>query len=62
MPNLDAQIAALGIAFIELAKMMGREQIIMVTQLASAIETAAKDAKSNTETQAAAEELSRRLR
>lgn len=62
MPDLNAQVAALGIAFTELAKMLGREQHIMVTQLAAAIETAAKAAPTNTEIVAAASELARRLR
>ena len=62
MPSLDSQVAALGIAFIELAKMLGREDRITVTQLAAAIETAAKASPTTEETVAAASELARRLR
>ncbi len=62
MPTHDAQIAALGIAFIELAKMLGREQRITVTQLANALENEAKASKSSEETMKAVSELARRLR
>ena len=61
-PSLDAQIDALGIAFLELAKMLGRGDYLAVTQLATAIETAARAAKAGQETEAAACELARRLR
>ena len=44
-PNLDDQVAALGISFIELAKMLGQKQLITVTQLANAIETSAQIAR-----------------
>ena len=60
--SLGAQIDALNIAFIELSKMLGRGDYLAVTQLASAIETAAKDAKAGQEIEAAASELARRLR
>ena len=62
MPALDAQVAALGIAFIELAKMLGREQRIRVTQLATALENEASASNSSAETLAAVTELARRLR
>ena len=62
MPNLNAQVAALEIAFIELAKMLGRAQRLSVTQLASTLDNEAKNLKSSTETVAAIAELSRRLR
>ena len=61
-PSLSAQIDALGIAFIELSKMLGRGDYLAVTQLANAIETAAKAAKVGSEGEAAAAELARRLR
>ena len=61
MPPIDAQIDALEIAFRELAKMLGREQIITITQLATAIEAAAQGQRSNDETKAAVAELARRL-
>ena len=61
-PSLDAQVAALGIAFIELAKMLGREQLISVTQLATAMESEATRSKANAEALAAVSELARRLR
>ena len=61
-PSLNAQTDALGIAFIELAKMLGRCDYLAVTQLANAIETAAKAVKAGPETEAAASELARRLR
>lgn len=62
MPTLDAQVAALGIAFIELAKTLGRNQLVTVTQLATSLESAAKDSKANAETSAAISELARKLR
>ena len=61
-PSLGSQIEALGIAFVELSKMLGRTENLAVTQLASAIESAAKAAKVGRETEAAAAELARRLR
>ena len=61
MPNLDAQVAALGTAFVELAKMLGREQVIHVTQLATALTDAAKATAANGETTVAVAELARRL-
>lgn len=42
MPSNDSQIEALAIAFVELAKMLGREQLLQVTQLAASLETAVK--------------------
>ncbi|MEO7860577.1 MAG: hypothetical protein ABIU05_09050 [Nitrospirales bacterium] len=61
-PSLDAQVAALGIAFTELAKMLGRKQAIKVTQLATALESAAKALEANEGTTAAVSELARRFR
>ena len=61
-PSLGAQVDALGIEFVELSKMLGRTDNLAVTQLANAIETAAKAAKAGQETEAAAAELARRLR
>lgn len=62
MPTIDAQVAALTIAFVELSKFLGRNQHIAVTQLATALEGAAKTSKANAETTAAVAELARRLR
>jgi len=61
MPDLDSQVAALGIAFIELAKMLGKQGVIDVSQLATAIDTSAKGMQNKRETLAAAAELARRL-
>jgi phage antirepressor YoqD-like protein len=61
-PSLDAQVAALGIAFTELAKMLGRKQAIQVTQLATALESAAKALGVNEGTTAAVSELASRFR
>jgi hypothetical protein len=61
-PNLDDQVAALGISFIELAKMLGQKQLITVTQLANAIETSAKNSKANVGTSNSVSELARKLR
>ena len=61
MPSIDARITALEIAFRELAKMLGREQLITITQLATAIEGAGQGQQSNDDTRAAIAELARRL-
>lgn len=61
-PSLDEQVAALGIAFTELAKMLGRKQAIQVTQLATALESASKALGANEGTTAAVSELARRFR
>jgi len=61
-PSLDAQVNALAIAFTELAKMLGREQLLSVTQLATALENEASRAKASGQMQAAVLELARRLR
>jgi hypothetical protein len=62
VPALDAQIEAVAIAFVELAKFLGKSQIIPVLQIATAIETAGKASKASEETQIAVAELARRLR
>ncbi len=62
MPSNDSQIEALAIAFVELAKMLGREGHIGVTRLATAIESAAKEPTASKEVSAAVAELARRLR
>lgn len=61
-PSLDAQIAALGIAFIELSKKLGVDGRTDVVQLSRALESAATVLKANAETMAAVSELARRLR
>ena len=61
-PSLSAQIDALGIAFIELSKMLGKGDYLAITQLANAIESAAKVAKVGPEGEAASAELARKLR
>jgi hypothetical protein len=61
-PSLNAQVEALAIAFVELSKMLGREQVISVLQVASAIESAAKGPKVSVEAHSAVVELARRLR
>ena len=60
-PNLDAQIEALAIAFVELSKFLGRQQVIPVRQVATVIKDAAKASKASEETKAAVAELARRL-
>ena len=62
MPSLDEQVAALAIAFTEMAKMLGRGQYLKLNQLAAAIENAAKASEANAGTTAAAGELARKLR
>lgn len=62
MPSLDDRVAALEIALVELAKFLGRDQQIGVTQLAAAIETQAKASRASAPAQAAALELARKLR
>lgn len=62
MPSNDSQIEALAIAFVELAKMLGREQLLQVTQLAASLETAVKVPTASKEVSAAVAELARRLR
>jgi hypothetical protein len=60
MPELNAQVEALAIAYVELAKFLGREQVIPVMQLATALKDAARAAK-HADTKAALEELSKHL-
>ena len=62
MPSVDVQVEALAIAFVELAKMLGRNDCIKVVQLATAIETAAKVPTASKEVAAVVAELARRLR
>jgi len=59
--DLDSQVAELGIAFIELAKILGKQGVIDISQLASAIDTAAKGAQNKKEDFAAAAELKKEL-
>lgn len=61
-PDLNMQVAALGEAFIELVKMLGKRDGIAVTQLARALETKAKASGTTAEMGAALDELARRLR
>lgn len=61
-PSLDAQIEALAISFVALAKFLGSQQVIPVLQVGTAMESAARAAKASAETQAAVSELARRLR
>ena len=58
----SAETAALKIAFVQLAKLLGRQQLITITQLASAMETAATASAANSETAVAVVELARQLR
>ena len=60
-PSLDAQIEALAISFVALAKFLGRQQVISVLQVPSVIETAAKEARASEETMEAVAELARRF-
>ena len=62
VPTPNAQVHALDVALCELAKMLGRNQLISVTQLASALETAAKASTTSAESGAALAELAHRLR
>lgn len=61
-PDLNAQVAALGDAFVELARMLGRNGSVEVTQLAGALETKAKALNTIVGVRAALEELARKLR
>ena len=61
-PSIDAQIEALSIAFVELAKFLGRQQVISVLQFPGVLESEAKAAKASEETLAAVAELVRKLR
>lgn len=61
MPPLDAQVEALAIAFVELAKFLGRQQVIPVLQVATVLKDAAKASTTSAETAAALEKLARRL-
>ena len=60
--DLNAQVGALGEAFVELVKMLGKNDSITVTQLARALETKAKASNTTAEMRAALDELARRLR
>ncbi|WP_457324171.1 hypothetical protein [Roseateles sp. P5_E11] len=60
-PEVSAQVDALAIAFVEMAKMLGRSQKLNVMQLATAIETAARTCPDEG-AKAASAELARRLK
>ena len=61
MPAIDARVAALEIAFVELSKFLGRNHAIQVIQLATVLKDAARVSKANEETTAAVAELARKL-
>lgn len=58
---VNAQTAALEIAFVELAKFLGVNNGVKVTQLKAALESAAKSSAVNEETKAAVSALANRL-
>ena len=62
VPGLDAQIAALETAFTELVKALGRDQKLQVSQLARALENAARAPATDAPKAVALGELARRLR
>ena len=62
VPDLDAQVAALATAYLELAKVLDRAKAIQLTQLARALETAASAASTDAPKAAALAELARNLR
>ena len=62
MANAEARIEAIEIAFVELAKFLGRSNLIPVIQVATAIENEAKASKASAATVAAVAALARRLR
>jgi hypothetical protein len=59
-PSIHAQIEALAVAYVELGKFLGRQQVIPVGQLSTVLKTAAKSA-ADQETKTALSELARRL-
>lgn len=62
MATLEAKIAALEIGFVELAKFLGRRQVISVNQLPSAMNDAAKALSASEETKAAVAALAANFR
>lgn len=62
MSSQDAKIAALEIGFVELAKFLGRQQVISVIQLPSVMNDAARISRLNEETVAAVAELASKFR
>jgi hypothetical protein len=62
IPSINAQVESIAIAFCELAKMLGKNDCLPVTQLAASLESKAKAARTSAETKTALGELARRLR
>jgi len=62
IPELDAQVEALAIAFVALSKFLGKQQVISVVQIPGAMKNEANNAKASAETMEALAELARRLR
>ena len=62
MATYEAKVDALNIAFVELAKFLGREQVLPVLQLATALNDAAKPPRASVETAAAVSSLAESLR
>lgn len=62
MSSQDAKIAALEIGFVELAKFLGRLQVLSIMQLPSAMNDAAKASRASAETVTAVAELARNFR
>lgn len=61
VPNLDAQVEALAVSFMALAKFLGRSGAIATTQIPNVLKDAAKDAKVSPDTMAAVIEIGRRI-
>ncbi len=62
IPSIDAQVESIALAFCELAKMLGKNDCLTVTQLAGSLESKANTATTSAETKMALGELARRLR
>lgn len=62
MPSVDVQVEALAIAFVELAKFLDRNSTVPITQLARALENAAKASTTSAQAGVALGELARKLR
>ena len=60
--SINAQVESITLAFCELAKMLGKNDYLAVTQLAASLESEAKAATTSTETRTALGELARRIR
>jgi len=62
IPSINARVEAIAFAFCELAKMLGKDDHLAVTQLAASLEGKAIAGTTSAETKTALGELARRLR